>query len=307
MRLPSKGPGLRHAGFALLPIVLAVAGLALDRRPATAESLLLNPPSGWNGIMVSGSVAAGWKQSGGAGLVMTPATTVFLAGPSFPPLVPGQVLTAAPASATLLPTSGDAKDKAQVTLSASVTVGDAGPTGFDTFNVSIFSETSAVNAKVDFGPGIGLQNADAVVIADFMLVTFAPIPAVPFATIGLPAIPALSAPPPNIETLTATARMGPYGAWTTTIVMGPGYAGSVLPLTIGSSSSDAFMYRLTYTITTPYGTDPSVSLAFEGSMETASVPEIGLMTLPVALLAALAGLLESRSRRPPDPRQARHR
>lgn len=300
MRLPSEGSRRRRALALLCPIALCVVVMALDRRPATAASILLDPPPGWNGIMVTGSVTAGWKQSGGAATATASSTSFLLAGPSFPPLTPGQILTATPASATLLPTSGNAKDKAQVSLAYSVTVGGSGSTSSDKFNFSIAAETSAVNAAYDFGGGVGVQNADAFIVADFTLVSFAPIPAGAFASIGLPALPSLGVPAPNIETMTTTARIGPYGAWTTTIVMAPGYAGSILPLSLGPSASDAFQYRMTYTLTTPYGTDPSVSLAFEGSMERSNVPEIGLMHAPVALLAGALGLLESRSRRRRD-------
>lgn len=304
MRLPSTVPAPRSVLLVLLPVAMAAALLALAPRPAAAESILLNPPSGWNGIAISGSVTAGWKQSGGAAIATSsPSTSFLLAGPSFPPLTPGQVLTGPTASATILPTSGDAKDKAHVSLSYSVTVGAAGPGSSDKFNFSILGETSAQNATYDFGGGIGVQNADAFIIADFTIMSFAPIPAGTFASIGLPALPVLTAPAPNVETMTTTANVGPYGAWTTTIVMAPGYGGSILPLTLGPSVSDAFEYRMTYMLTTPYGTDPSVSLSFEGSMERASVPEIGLLQAPVALLAGALGLLEWRSRRRRAPWQ----
>ena len=277
--------------------VVAAAMLALGRRPAAAESILLNPPSGWNGIAISGSVTAGWQQSGGAAQYGLSSSTFLLAGPTFPPLVPGEILTGTPATATALPTIGAAKDKAEVTLAYSVTVGAAGPGGADKFNFSIQAETSAVSSQFDFGPGVGVANADAFIIADFTLMTFAPIPAATFASMGLPALPTLGVPSPNIETMSTTARVGPYGAWTTTIIMTPGFAGSTLPLALDPAAGDSFLYRMIYTLTTPYGTDPSVSLAFEGSMERSSVPEIGFVAAPLGLLCVAFGLVESRQRR----------
>lgn len=59
MRLPSTVPAPRIALPVLLPAAMAAALLALAPRPAAAESILLNPPSGWNGIAISGSVTTG--------------------------------------------------------------------------------------------------------------------------------------------------------------------------------------------------------------------------------------------------------
>lgn len=273
-------------------LVLVVATAA---RETAAESILLNPPSGWNGIFVSGSINAGWKQSGGAATLSTQANGFLLAGPSSPPLTPGQVLTAPTLALTMLPTTGAPKDKAQVSLDYGVTVGGAGPGGSDKFSFAIRAETSAVSAQVDFGGAVGLANADAFITVDFILQSFAPIPASTLASIGLPALPTLSAPAPNVETMVTTARIGPYGAWTTTIVMDPGYAGSIVPLVLDPATSDSFLYRMSYTLLTPYGTDPSVALDFEGSMARAeAVPEIGLSGVPLGLLAGALSLLEAR-------------
>jgi hypothetical protein len=282
----------RRFPFSLACVLALVAATA--SRETAAESILLNPPSGWNGIFLSGSINAGWRQSGGAAVVSVSTTSFLLAGPSNPPLTPGQILTGAPLNLTFLPNSGETKDKAQASLQYSVTVGAAGPGGSDKFNFAFSAETSAMDAKVDFGAGIGVANADAYAVVDFFIQSSAPIPASTLASIGLPAIPTLSAPAPSIETLVTTARIGPYGAWTTTIVMDPGYGGSVLPLVLGPSASDAFLYRMTYTILTPYGSDPSVSFAFEGTMARAeAVPEIGLSGAPLGVLLGALGLLEA--------------
>lgn len=272
-----------------------VAVVAAAPTPAVAESLLLNPPPGWNGLIVTGSVRAGWKENGGAAEVSTAALS-FLSAAPFPPLTPGQVLTGAPPHLTSLPMSGDPKDRAAVKLTYDVTVGAAGPGSSDKFTLGISATTSAVTAQYDFGGG--LVNADAFVAVDFAIMTSSPVPAATLASFGLPSLPALTASPPNVESLNAKAEIGPYGAPTTTIVMTPGYAGSVLPLVLGPFTSEFFIYSLSYRLLTPYGTDPSVAIALEGSMErTNAVPELGLAAGPLALLLGGLGLLEKTRRR----------
>ena len=286
--------GGRVAGLVSLAVV-AAAMIALDRRPAAAESILLNPPSGWNGIAISGSIRAGWKENGGVGESITSASGFLLAGPSYPPLAPGQVLNGTPLNLSIAPTSGDTKDKAEVTLNYSVTVGAAGPGSSDKFNLDFSGETSATNARVDFGGG--LVPADAFIAVDVTLMTFAPVPAATLASIGLPALPLLTALPPNVESLSAMVKVGPFGAPTTIISMGPGASALTLPLVLDTATTDMLEYSLKYTLLTPYGTDPSVSFNLEGSMERSSVPEIGFTTAPVALFAGAFAVLESRTRR----------
>lgn len=289
------GPCRRWGLLSACTLLVVLAGALCPSRTA-AESLLLNPPSGWNGIMFSGSVSAGWRQRGTDSAFFTRSSSFLLAGPSNPPLTPGQVLTVAPVFAGMLPTAGDAKDTAHVTLGYSVTVGAAGPGGSDTFNLAFSGETSALRALVPFDGSP--EPADAFIAVAMKLIIPSPVPAATFASIGLPALPLLSAPPPNVESLSATLKVGPYGAPTTVITLGPGSSALTLPLVLDPATTDMLEYTLTYKLLTPYGTDPSVSFSLEGSMERSSVPEIGLMRAPIALLGALAGLIDSRSRRP---------
>ena len=139
--------------------------------------------------------------------------------------------------------------------------------------------------------------ADAFIMAELTLIVPAPVPAATLASIGLPALPSLSAGPPNVETLSATVKVGPFGAPTTVITQGPGSSALTLPLMLDPATTEQFEYKLTYTLLTPYGTDPSVSFNLEGSMERSSVPELGLGSAPLSLLCGAAALLESRRRR----------
>lgn len=280
-------------------VLSAVAVFLVDGRPADAASILLDPPPGWNGIMVSGSVTAGWRQSGGAATVSTSASSFKLVN-SFPPRTPGEVINGSTLHLTSLPFSGGTKDKAEVSLAYGVTVGTLSPTSSDKFNFTINAQTSATTAQVDFGGAVGVANADAFVEAEFLFQTFSPVPPSALAAVAMPALPILSPETGTVKTMNATADIGPFFA-PTRIVMGEGFPGSIEPLRLDPATTDAFIYRMKYSMVTSYGFDPTVSLAFEGSMERSSVPEIGMVHAPLALLAALAGLIESRSRRSSCP------
>ena len=153
------GPHRQREFFPARAVLVVLAVTVADARPASAESLLLNPPSGWNGMFMTGSIRAGWKEHGGAGEAISSASGFLLAGPSFPPLTPGQVLTATPLHLSIAPSSGAPKDNAEVSLAYSVTVGALGPTSSDKFNLSFSGVTSATSALVDFGGGLVAADA----------------------------------------------------------------------------------------------------------------------------------------------------
>jgi hypothetical protein len=287
--------GRSGGGIAAVLLVCVCVASATLPATATAESLLLNPPSGWNGFFVSGTVRAGWKETGGPGSAITPGSSFMLAGPTFPPLTPGQVLTRPPLHLSSMPGSGNPKDIAEVRLDYSVTVGAAGAGGSDKFNLALSGTTSATNARYDFGGG--LVPADAFIAVDFFMLTAAPVPAATNAVIGLPALPSLTTSPPNVESLSAVIQIGPFSA-PTTITMAPGSGATLLPLVLNTATNDVFQYKFSYQLLTPYGTDPSVAIALEGSMvRTNAVPELGLAAGPLALLLGGLGLLEKTRRR----------
>ena len=81
----------------------------------------------------------------------------------------------------------------------------------------------------------------------------------------------------------------------------------MLPLVLGPVTSEFFIYSLSYRLRTPYGTDPSVTLGIEGTMErtAAAVPELGPWAGPVALLFSGLGLLGRRRSAAADRRRNR--
>jgi hypothetical protein len=245
--------------------------------------------------LLSGTVRAGWKENGGVLSAITSASNFMMVRPSFPPPVPGEILTLPPLHIRSTPTSGDPKDVAEVLFDYRVTVGAAGPSGADKFNLSLSGTTSATSAQYDFGGGP--VNADAFIAVDFFMMSFAPVPPDINAFIGLPALPSLTTLAPNVESLNATVEIGPYSA-PTTIVMAPGSGATLLPFVLDPFTTDFFRYKFSYQLLTPYGTDPSVEISLQGGMEqTNAVPELGLSAAPLALLLGSLGLLERKMRR----------
>ena len=225
----------------------AFAGL-----PAMAgSSLVLSDQPGWNGWTVEATVKAGFREHGGAGEAATPPVTQHLNVTPFG-VAPHAVFTLPVASALMTPALGEAKDKAEGSLSFTYTVGTSGTQ--DAFAFVIDSNTSAVNAKHDFGAG--LVPADAFFEGELKLRTFAPLTSA--ASIRLPDLRPLTSP--ATETMTAQYHLLPF---VLSGFMLPGDAGYTLPLALAPGQS--FEYTLNYAVVTPYGEDPHLIYSLNGS------------------------------------------
>lgn len=247
-----------------------------------AASLILGSPGGWNGFELSASIRAGFRQAGGTAGVASEIVTSDQGFTYITPFVDeaGDVLAATSTtsgnpglSASVAPDSGLAKDVAQGSLSASFTVGSA--TTNDRFDFTIDSLTSAELAQVDFGDG--LENADAFFEATITLRTWSPA-VIPGAVIQLPDLPTLTAATSS-ETLTASYTTYHDGVMVSESY-GPGESGDVVGLDL-SAVHEMFEYKLTYSVVTPFGTDPVTNYSFAG---TTAVPEpstIICLALPV--------------------------
>lgn len=234
--------------------ILLIAGLTafLTSHALAEPSLILSPQPGWNGWSVETSVRAGFQQHGGV-------AEIFTTDSAFTSITPGTASGAEVGprlvGANHLPDIGAAKDKAEGSIGFTYTVGTAAEQ--DSFTFTLNSTTSATDAKVDFGAGP--VNADAVFEAEIVLRTFAPI--APGVTFKLPDMPALHAPAPSEETMTAVFS-GWAGASPLSGFILPEDAGFTVPLTM--TDPQMFEYKLNYRILTPYGTDPTVTYTFRG-------------------------------------------
>lgn len=262
---------------------------------ADAASILLNPPSGWNGMAISATIYSGWHEQGGLGSDVVSSSS-FLLVPVFPPRTPGEILNGSSLFLSRLPDSGNPKDKAEVQLDYSVVVGDLTAGSSDAFFFRLQGTTSAVLAKHDFG--FGLVNANAFIAVEVDLIIPAAIPAASLARFGFPSLPSLTTLPPNVETLSAEGVIGPFfgpprGTWT----MGPGDPGFSVPIDLNPFTTEQFSYKLRYSLLTPFGTDPSIDLSLQGNLESAVVPEPGsLLAVSGSLLCFAASQRRKQSR-----------
>ncbi|MCU0780329.1 MAG: hypothetical protein MUF04_04415, partial [Akkermansiaceae bacterium] len=248
-------PG-RGFGRALTPALLALLALPA----AAAPSLLLSEPPGWNGWTVSGTVKAGYREHGGAREALTTASQTRTITPFG--ATPGEVIALAPLSASRLPTSGAAKDKAEGSLGFTYRVG--GGAVPDTFTIDLNATTSAMTAVYDFGDGTPVP-ADAYFEATLVLETYAPLAG---AVLRLPDMPIPAAAAPSTESLVAQITAGP-----TLGFFLPGHAGIDYPLTLAPApGAPYFRYELTYSVTTPFGADPEVAYRLTGGASAAPAP-----------------------------------
>ena len=261
---------------------LAAVGLALTFLPrsASCSPILLNPPGGWNGFSFEAHIQAGFRESGGGGMVEVKKQAFMLVGPS-PDIVPGMVIESTPISVTMAPASGNAKDVASGEMKFSFTVGEDDAASSDRFDFFLTSTTSASEALYDFGGG--LVPVDAYFRASLSLRTMGPMNPALDAFFGLPDMPALNSP--LTESMMVKVKKGPWSGPDTLVTMLPGDTGVSVPLSM-DSWSDTFTYEFTYEIITPHGTDPTYSYALSGSSGVAAVPEPAS-----ALMIGFGGLL----------------
>ena len=261
---------------------LAAVGLTLTLIPhlANCSPILLNPPGGWNGFGFEAHIQAGFRESGGGGMVEVKNQTFMLVGPS-PDIVPGMVIESTPISVTMAPASGNAKDVASGELKFSFTVGEDDAASSDRFDFSLTSTTSASEALYDFGGG--LVPVDAYFRVALSLRTMGPMNPALDAFFGLPDMPTLNSP--LTESMMVKVKKGPWSGPDTLATMLPGDTGVSVPLSM-DSWSDTFTYDFTYEIMTPYGTDPTYSYSLSGDAGVAAVPEPAS-----ALMIGFGGLL----------------
>ena len=248
-----------------------------------ASSLILNNDN-WNGIILQTEVRAGFRQAGGVAGV---ASEVAISDTSRVEITPGFVSAGETLYTTSdsfgtpfidissFPDAGRAKDIAQGSLTASFTVGSE--TANDQFNFDLDTLTSAELAQVDFGSG--LENADAFFEATITLSLWAPA-RIPGAMIETPDLPNLINPVPSVETLNASYVNYIDGVFTTN-TFGPGDSGEDVEIYL-SEFHEKFEYVLTYSIVTPYGTDPITTYSIQGG--AAAIPE------PTSLIFALGSV-----------------
>lgn len=238
---------------------LLCALLFLIKSADAAPSLILSDQPGWNGWSVQTRIKAGYREHGGAGEDAITDTQNTNISPFA--VTAGSVISTPAASASKLPASGSAKDKAEGSLSFNYIVGGAATT--DTFSVNMHATTSAMTSKHNFGGG--LVAADAFVEGELVLTTYWPLTG---AMLRIPAMPALTAAAPSTESMLALMDGGGAAGY-----MLPGFAELDYPLTLSAPpGSTVFTYTLTYSIVTPYGADPVVSYHLNGAASGPALP-----------------------------------
>lgn len=256
-------------------VLLGVAALLPTR--ASAYSILLNAPPGWNGFAFYGSITTGFRETGGPGLLLSTNEFFTLIYPDGPLSFPNAMSTNTLAF-TSYPTTGLPKDMSGAVLDFVWTTGTPTSSSTDKFDVRIQATNSAELAFVDFGSGA--VQADAVVQAKFVVESSYPLSTAYGAFLELPAMASLTTVSPNIESMGAVATIGPYGGpATVSYTRVPGDPALVIPLDL--AVSDFFRYELNYDLVTPFGTDPGVDYGFSGGAAT---------TVPEPSTAALLGL-----------------
>jgi len=158
-------------------------------------SAVLEPVPGWNGLSCEATVRVGFREVGGAGREdFRTGTQTLLITPGVH--AAGDVLTMTPAAATLVPTSGAAKDKASGSFGMSYVVGSLSEP--DTFRLQVSTGTSAMTARHSFAGGAPVP-VDAFVTGRIAIRTFEPLTD---RTLRLPAVPSLISA--STETMAAT-------------------------------------------------------------------------------------------------------
>lgn len=267
-------------------IVFALLGLAaLLPHRASAYSILLNAPPGWNGFAFYGSITTGFRETGGPGLLLSTNEFFTLISPDGPLSFPNATSTNTLAF-TNYPTTGLPKDMSGAIFDFVWTTGTLSAASTDKFDVRIQATNSAELAFVDFGSGA--VQADAVVQAKFVVESSWPLSTAYGASLELPAMADLTTVSPNIESMGAVATIGPYGGpATASYTRVPGDPALVIPLDL--AEFDFFRYELNYDLVTPFGTDPGVDYGFTGGAAT-TVPEpstaalLGLSAVAAALI-----------------------
>ncbi len=199
---------------------LLCALLFLIKSADAAPSLILSDQPGWNGWSVQTRIKAGYREHGGAGEDAITDTQNTNISPFA--VTAGSVISTPAASASKLPASGSAKDKAEGSLSFNYIVGGAATT--DTFSVNMHATTSAMTSKHNFGGG--LVAADAFVEGELVLTTYWPLTG---AMLRIPAMPALTAAAPSTESMLALMDGGGAAGY-----MLPGFAELDYPLTLSA-------------------------------------------------------------------------
>jgi len=259
--------------------------IALLPLSSHASSLILAGEGGWNGFAMEAEIKSGFRPTGAAPGSLPEISTTDTGFLSIAPDVhaPGTTLNmnsnalgSGPLTSTIAPHIGLPKDISTGTVDVSFTIGTA--TTNDSFSFSINNTTSAELAMVDFGSGP--EPVDAFFEASIRIFSFAPA-TIPGATIELPAIPDLGSSAPIDESMLTVFNShtdsGPIAGFQT-----PGSPGVALPIHLVGGQS--MSYTLNYSITTPFGTDPTVSYTLTGS---ALVPEPSTSTLVIMSLLVL--------------------
>ncbi len=251
--------------------LLLLASLLLIQRPASAASLILASEGGWNGFFLQADIRAGYRQAGGGAEVAKTDSGFLLVAPDIHPA--GTTLTMVssvsglnPLSGTKAPDSGSAKDISTGMLNVTFTIGTA--LTDDSFTFDLTSTTSAETAMVDFGAG--LEAADAFFEATIRLQSYSPAH-IPGAVLKLPDMPALTDPSTESMIATFSTFVGgsPLGGY-----LLPGDPGFVLPIELDGAES--LEYLLTYSVVTPFGSDPTFGYSLTGG---SAVPEPSLLPL----------------------------
>ncbi|MBM3879717.1 MAG: hypothetical protein FJ387_08360 [Verrucomicrobia bacterium] len=233
--------------YCLAVVALGLLGAAAGH---AGSSLLLSEPPGWNGWSVTASVKAGFRKAGTAVEDAVTATQSLVIAPF--DRRPGETVRLPRAAASLAPTAGAAKDKAEGAVEFTYYVGAAAEV--DRFELALPTTTSAVSARHSFGGPP--EPADAFVECELRIETAFPVTG----ALRLPDLPALAHAGTSTQSLLALVE-GPVAGF-----FHPGDAGVDYPLTLdGAPGRRTFRYQLTYSIVTPFGRDPVTSYRLVGT------------------------------------------
>ncbi len=222
-----------------------------------ATSLILSNQPGWNGFFIQAEVKAGFRRAGEVAGPSSSVTNAGSAGIYQDVHAPGDTISVN-ATATRLPTSGDAKDEAFGKINFTYIVGNA--TTADSFSITLDTRTSARNAMMNLGAG--LEAVDSFVEIRLLIQCYGPLTA---GMLTLPGLPSLTAPAPTSEYMDAIIT-GPLAGY-----MLPGDPSLDLPLDLGPL--ERMQYNLTYIVSTPYGEDPTITYSLTGGSAFVPVPE----------------------------------
>jgi hypothetical protein len=269
-------------------IFATLALIFLTAANASAASIVLAPPPGWNGFFIQAEVQAGFMEHDGAGSLVSSSSTSCLVVDyaEGSPIPSGYVFSSSPIALGFTPSAlggtGASKDIASGAMIFSYEVGSLAAASQDRLSFSFSGTTSAENAYVDFGSG--LVAADAYFRASLSVLSFGPIAGEYAATFGLSALPSLF----DLTQESISAITSIEGGAVSPVILATqssGSSGVNVPLDM-TEFTEYFKYEMIYSIRTPFGSDPDFTYDFTGTASV--VPELGTTVLCSMGIVAVA-------------------